>query len=125
MNRSNPEIQKTRVNTDTSRFFFDYKTIFTYTRDNHQFQSPMYSAYCPAVLPDGTLCNTQTTRIHPFCFECTERIFHVRVAPSNQGPDAGLGLFAWNPECPRPKLMLEGLPVFRAGDFVCHYMVKY
>lgn len=73
------------------------------------------SKQCGSRLPNGKRCKKWTTRIHPFCYSCTVRIYSVAIGESTQGPGSGLGLFAYDPKKD------ENAIIFKSDQWIAPY----
>lgn len=63
-------------------------------------------------------CGVITTLSHPYCFNCCERYYNVRVNTSTIA-NAGYGLFAYD------KNRSSGELIFNKNDYICPYVGEY
>jgi hypothetical protein len=117
-------MQRYRPKTKHSKwedYTHDPQNVFKFYKEDGSvhWEAPLYRAKCKGKLEDGSECEKYTSRVHPYCYSCMVRVFRVSIAPSTQGPDAGLGLFCTD------LTKDDGEVVFERGDFICCYMGEY
>lgn len=61
-------------------------------------------------------CNEITQIVHPICNNCLPLERMIKIAPSSQGPNSGLGLFAYSPK------HKDGDILFKKKDWIAPYL---
>lgn len=79
------------------------------------FESPLVESQCQNTDSAGNRCLILTSRLYPYCYSCTLKIYNVAIAQSSLGKKCGYGLFAYDPE------KKSGDIVFKPGQYIAPY----